>query len=43
VVGAGSVVRGAIPAGQIWAGNPAAFVRDLGRAPARTGMREAAR
>ena len=32
VVGAGSVVRGVVPAGQVWAGNPAAFVREL-RAP----------
>jgi acetyltransferase-like isoleucine patch superfamily enzyme len=27
VVGAGSVVRGRVPAGQLWAGNPAASVR----------------
>jgi len=31
IVGAGSVVRGAVPAGQVWAGNPAAFVRELRR------------
>jgi carbonic anhydrase/acetyltransferase-like protein (isoleucine patch superfamily) len=30
VVGAGSVVRGDVPDGQVWAGNPAAFRRDLG-------------
>ncbi|HEY7514831.1 MAG TPA: acyltransferase [Vicinamibacteria bacterium] len=29
VVGAGSVVRSDVPDRQIWAGNPAAFVRDL--------------
>lgn len=29
VVGAGSVVRRDVPAGQVWAGNPAAFVREL--------------
>jgi acetyltransferase-like isoleucine patch superfamily enzyme len=34
VVGAGSVVRRDVPEGQLWAGNPASFVRDL-RATAR--------
>jgi acetyltransferase-like isoleucine patch superfamily enzyme len=29
VVGAGSVVRGHVPTGQVWAGNPARFVRNL--------------
>ncbi|HSD66320.1 MAG TPA: acyltransferase [Vicinamibacteria bacterium] len=29
VVGAGSVVRSRVPPGQVWAGNPARFVRDL--------------
>ena len=29
VVGAGSVVRGEVPPGQVWAGNPARFVREL--------------
>jgi acetyltransferase-like isoleucine patch superfamily enzyme len=29
IVGAGSVVRGVVPAHQVWAGNPAAFVREL--------------
>jgi acetyltransferase-like isoleucine patch superfamily enzyme len=31
VVGAGSVVRGVVPARQVWAGNPARFVRELRR------------
>jgi acetyltransferase-like isoleucine patch superfamily enzyme len=31
VVGAGSVVRSAVPAGEIWAGNPAVFLRVLRR------------
>jgi len=35
VVGAGSVVRSDVPDGQIWAGNPAVFVRDMGTAGAR--------
>jgi acetyltransferase-like isoleucine patch superfamily enzyme len=34
VVGAGSVVRSAIPAREIWSGNPARFVRALPRAEA---------
>lgn len=29
VIGAGSVVTGNIPSGQIWAGNPARFIRNL--------------
>jgi acetyltransferase-like isoleucine patch superfamily enzyme len=29
VVGAGSVVRGNIPPGEIWAGNPATFIRNV--------------
>lgn len=29
VIGAGSVVRGVIPENQLWAGNPAKFVREL--------------
>ena len=29
VVGAGSVVTKSIPANQIWAGNPAKFIRNL--------------
>ncbi len=29
VLGAGSVVAGVIPAGEIWAGNPARFIRSL--------------
>jgi acetyltransferase-like isoleucine patch superfamily enzyme len=29
VVGAGSVVRGEVPPGQVWAGNPARLVREL--------------
>lgn len=29
VIGAGSVVRGHVPAGQIWTGNPARFTREL--------------
>ena len=29
VVGAGSVVTGDIPAGQVWAGNPARFIKEL--------------
>ena len=36
VVGAGSVVRSRVPAGEVWAGNPARLVRDL-RAPAAPG------
>ena len=36
VVGAGSVVRSRVPAGQVWAGNPARLVRDL-RAPVAPG------
>jgi acetyltransferase-like isoleucine patch superfamily enzyme len=46
VVGAGSVVRSAIPDRQVWAGNPALFVRrlDVTTAPAyATAAREAAR
>jgi len=31
VVGAGSVVRSAVPAHEVWAGNPAAFLRALPR------------
>ncbi|MEZ8382351.1 DapH/DapD/GlmU-related protein [Vibrio splendidus] len=30
VVGAGSVVTKSIPSGQIWAGNPAKYIRDVG-------------
>lgn len=29
IVGAGSVVTKSIPANQIWAGNPAKYIRDL--------------
>lgn len=29
IIGAGSVVVGAIPANQIWAGNPARFIREI--------------
>jgi acetyltransferase-like isoleucine patch superfamily enzyme len=35
VVGAGSVVRAAVPARQVWAGNPAVHLRDLETARAR--------
>ena len=28
IVGAGSVVTGDIPSGQIWAGNPARYIKD---------------
>jgi acetyltransferase-like isoleucine patch superfamily enzyme len=34
VLGAGSVVRGDVPGGQIWAGNPARLVRNVERARA---------
>ncbi len=34
VVGAGSVVRSDVPDAEVWAGNPAAFVRDLKARPA---------
>lgn len=37
VVGAGSVVRGDVPAGQVWSGNPASFVRDLRAVAGRAG------
>jgi acetyltransferase-like isoleucine patch superfamily enzyme len=30
IIGAGSVVRGDIPADEVWAGNPAIFIRKLG-------------
>ena len=36
VVGAGAMVRSRVPPGQVWAGNPARFVRDL-RMPAAPG------
>ena len=41
VVGAGSVIRGRVPAGQIWAGNPARFVRDVRAAAAHEVVRAA--
>jgi acetyltransferase-like isoleucine patch superfamily enzyme len=45
VVGACSVVRSDVPDGQVWAGNPAAFVRDLQapRRPVAVEPREAVR
>ncbi len=41
VVGAGSVVRGRVPPGQVWAGNPARLVRDVRPAAAREPARPA--
>jgi acetyltransferase-like isoleucine patch superfamily enzyme len=41
VVGAGSVVRGEVPPGQVWTGNPARFVRALGFAATREPVRSA--
>ncbi len=41
VVGAGSVVRGEVPPGQVWAGNPARFVRALELASSREPVRRA--
>jgi acetyltransferase-like isoleucine patch superfamily enzyme len=41
VVGAGSVVRAAVPPGQVWAGNPARLVRDLRVVAAREPVRAA--
>ncbi len=29
VIGAGSVVTKMVPAGQVWAGNPARYIRDV--------------
>ncbi len=41
VVGAGSVVRGQVPPGQVWTGNPARFVRQLELASTREPERPA--
>ncbi len=41
VVGAGSVIRSDVPDGQVWAGNPARFVRSLG--PSTRGSRPTSR
>jgi acetyltransferase-like isoleucine patch superfamily enzyme len=35
VLGAGSVLRAVVPDGQIWAGNPARFLRHVDADPAR--------
>jgi acetyltransferase-like isoleucine patch superfamily enzyme len=39
VLGAGSVLRSVVPNRQIWAGNPARFLRDLAAGPRRTPSR----
>jgi acetyltransferase-like isoleucine patch superfamily enzyme len=39
VLGAGSVLRSVVPDGQVWAGNPANFLRRLGAGPGRAASR----
>jgi acetyltransferase-like isoleucine patch superfamily enzyme len=39
ILGAGSVLRSVVPDGQVWAGNPARFLRRLESVPARSRLR----